>query len=51
MLRKWGQEIIAILGGKRIHPNFAVPGGVNKALQAGERDTILKGLDDSIATI
>jgi NAD-reducing hydrogenase large subunit len=51
MLRKWGQEIIAILGGKRIHPNFAVPGGVNKALQAGERDIILKGLDDSIATI
>lgn len=51
MLRKWGQEIIAILGGKRIHPNFAVLGGVNKALQAGERDTILKGLDDSIATI
>jgi NAD-reducing hydrogenase large subunit len=24
-LRKYGQEIIAILGGRRIHPNFAVP--------------------------
>ncbi len=50
-LRKWGQEIIAILGGKRVHPNFAVPGGVNKALHPDERDTILKGLDASIATI
>lgn len=50
-LRKWGQEIIAILGGKRVHPNFAVPGGVNKALTADERDTILQGLDASIATI
>ena len=32
-LRKWGQEIIATLGGRRIHPIFAVPGGVNKSLK------------------
>ncbi|MEN6409107.1 MAG: Ni/Fe hydrogenase subunit alpha [Anaerolineaceae bacterium] len=50
-LRKWGQEIIHTLGGRRVHPNFAVPGGVNKALKAAERDTILQGLDESIATI
>ncbi|MFZ6029298.1 MAG: Ni/Fe hydrogenase subunit alpha [Chloroflexota bacterium] len=50
MLRKFGQEIIRILGGRRIHPVFAVPGGVNKALQAGERDTILEGVDEAIAT-
>ncbi|HEX7394216.1 MAG TPA: nickel-dependent hydrogenase large subunit, partial [Anaerolineaceae bacterium] len=31
-LRKFGQEIIHTLGGRRIHPNFAVPGGVNKSL-------------------
>ncbi len=49
-LRKYGQEIIHILGGRRVHPNFAVPGGVNKALQPGERDTILAGLDEAIAT-
>jgi NAD-reducing hydrogenase large subunit len=47
-LRKFGQEIIHTLGGRRIHPNFAVPGGVNKALQAGERDGILKGVDASV---
>jgi NAD-reducing hydrogenase large subunit len=50
-LRKWGQEIIRILGGRRIHPVFAVPGGVNKALTASERDLILEGLDTSITTI
>jgi NAD-reducing hydrogenase large subunit len=51
MLRKFGQEIIRILGGRRIHPVFAVPGGVNKALTREERDIILKGVDDAIATI
>jgi NAD-reducing hydrogenase large subunit len=50
-LRKWGQSIIAMLGGKRIHPTFAVAGGVNKALYASERETILKDLDASIETI
>jgi len=50
-LRKFGQEVIRIVGGRRIHPNFAVPGGVNKALSVQERDTILSGVDDAIATI
>jgi NAD-reducing hydrogenase large subunit len=50
-LRKFGQDIIYTLGGRRIHPNFAVPGGVNKALHAADRDHILSGLDDAIATI
>ncbi len=49
--RKFGQEIIHILGGRRIHPTFAVPGGVNKALKAAERDTILAGLQETIATL
>ena len=50
-LRKWGQEIIRILGGRRIHPSFAVPGGVNKALTQEERDLILSGYDEVISTI
>src|SRR5512133_2485307 len=50
-LRKFGQEIIRILGGRRIHPNFAIPGGVNKALQPSERDQILAGVDTSIETL
>ena len=50
-LRKFGQEIIRTLGGRRIHPNFAVPGGVNKALQLAEREAILSKVDESIAAV
>src|SRR4030042_821157 len=40
-LRKYGQTIIQKLGGKKIHPNFAVPGGVNSALSLADRDELL----------
>ena len=50
-LRKFGQEIIKTLGGRRIHPVFAIPGGVNKALTLQERDDILKNSDAAIATL
>ncbi len=39
-LRRFGQRIIERLGGKRIHPNFAVTGGVNAPLSRKERDEI-----------
>ena len=47
-LRKYGQEIIRTLSGRRIHPKFAVPGGVNKALTRKERDEMLAPIDDMI---
>ena len=50
-LRKYGQEIIYTLAGRRIHPNFAVPGGVNKTLTSEGREKILAGLDETIATL
>lgn len=50
-LRKYGQQIIQILGGRRIHPNFAVPGGVNKALKASDRDALLAGIDTAVETL
>jgi len=49
-LRKFGQEIIRLVGGRRINPTFAVPGGVNKAFRPEDRDTILKDIDESIET-
>jgi len=39
-LRRFGQQIIEILGGKRVHPNFAIAGGVNTSLSLKDRDTI-----------
>jgi NAD-reducing hydrogenase large subunit len=50
-LRKYGQEIIKTLGGRKVHPNFAVPGGVNKALQPFERDQILADFDENLETV
>jgi len=50
-LRKFGQEIISTLGGRRVHPVFAVPGGVNKALVSAERDQIFSGYHKALDTV
>jgi NAD-reducing hydrogenase large subunit len=47
-LRRWGQQIIQRLGGKRVHPNFAVPGGVNAPLSSKDRDEILAEFDTMV---
>jgi NAD-reducing hydrogenase large subunit len=41
-LRRYGQQIIERLGMKRVHPNLAVPGGVNGPLSIADRDAIAK---------
>jgi NAD-reducing hydrogenase large subunit len=45
MMRKFGQEIIQITAGKKIHGTGAIPGGINKHLTIEERDKFLKGPD------
>ncbi len=47
-LRKFGQEVIKLTGGRKIHADFPVPGGVNKALASGERDEMLAGLPEAM---
>ncbi|MDA8123623.1 MAG: Ni/Fe hydrogenase subunit alpha [Deltaproteobacteria bacterium] len=49
-LRRFGQQIIERLGGKRIHPNFTVAGGVNAALTAKDRQEIAAELPTMLAT-
>jgi NAD-reducing hydrogenase large subunit len=46
-LRKFGQELIKLVAGRKIHADFTVPGGVNKALTPAQRDEILKGLPEA----
>ncbi len=48
-LRSYGQTIIEKLGGKKVHPNVAVPGGMNTALTPSERDEMLKEIDTLIS--
>jgi NAD-reducing hydrogenase large subunit len=48
-LRKFGQQIIERLGGKRIHPAWVVPGGVSEPLTQENRDAILKTIPEALA--
>ena len=48
-LRQFGQQIIEWLAGKRIHPSWVVPGGVNEPLDAERRDRILAVLPEALA--
>jgi len=45
-LRSFGQQVIDRLGGKRIHPAWAVPGGVNQALDESDRQWIRNQLPE-----
>lgn len=45
LMRKFGQEIIKMIAGKKIHGIAAVPGGVHKTVFPEERDYFLTGKD------
>ena len=49
-LRQFGQEIIQLLGGQRIHPAWAVPGGVRSPLTEEGRAKIRAWLPEAYAT-
>ncbi len=49
LLRKFGQEIIRMTAGKRVHGTGAIPGGVNKSLMPEERAALLKDIYEIIA--
>lgn len=46
-LRSIGQQIIELLGGKRIHPAWVVPGGVSEPLSEEKRDQMLMMLPEA----
>jgi len=48
MMRKFGQEVIRLTAGKKIHGTGAIPGGINKNLSIAERDFLLKDLDQMV---
>ncbi|MBP9149954.1 MAG: Ni/Fe hydrogenase subunit alpha [Rhodoferax sp.] len=49
LLRKFGQEVIRITSGKRVHGTGAVPGGVNKLVTVQERDALKAELPQMLA--
>ena len=48
-LRRYGQEVIRLTSGKRVHGTGVIPGGMNKNLSLDERDYLLKEIDQIIA--
>jgi NAD-reducing hydrogenase large subunit len=46
-LRRFGQHIIELLGSKRIHPGWVVPGGVTEPLSSPKRDEILEMIPEA----
>jgi len=48
LLRKYGQEIIRITSGKRVHGTGAIPGGINKSLSKKEIDYLKSDIDQII---
>jgi NAD-reducing hydrogenase large subunit len=47
-MRKFGQEVIRITAGKRVHGTGALPGGVNKHLSLEERDSLQQEIDQMV---
>lgn len=48
LLRKYGQEVIRITAGKRIHGTGAIPGGINKNLTLDERGELSRDIDQIV---
>lgn len=48
-LRQFGQQIIELLCGKRIHPGWVVPGGVNEPLSQEKRNKLLAMIPEALA--
>jgi NAD-reducing hydrogenase large subunit len=49
LLRKYGQEVIRLTAGKRIHGTGAIPGGVNKSLNREEVDYLSQDIEQIIS--
>ncbi len=50
-LRRFGQHIIELLGDKRIHPGWVIPGGVTEPLSAAKREEILGLIPEAFSNI
>ena len=50
-LRRFGQHVIELLGTKRIHTGWVVPGGVTDPLSSAHRDEILAMLPEAYANV
>lgn len=50
-LRQFGQRVIELVGGKRIHPAWGTPGGVLRAVGIAERDEVLGWIPEALESM
>jgi len=50
-LRQFGQRVIELVGGKRIHPGWSVPGGVQTAVTVAARDEIAAWVPEGLESV
>jgi NAD-reducing hydrogenase large subunit len=50
-LRQFGQRVIELVGGKRIHPPWGAPGGVLRTVGPGERDEMLRWVPEALDSL
>jgi len=50
-LRQFGQRVIELVGGKRIHPAWGTPGGVLRAVTEAERDEIRGWIPEALESM
>ncbi len=49
LLRKFGQEVIRVTAGKRVHGTGSIPGGMNRHVSADDRAMLLRDIAQVIA--
>jgi NAD-reducing hydrogenase large subunit len=50
-LRQFGQRIVELVGGKRIHPGWSGPGGVHGRFTTEQRDEILGWIPEALSSV
>ena len=50
-LRQFGQRVIELIGGKRIHPAWSGPGGVHRRFDTAQRDEILAWIPEALDSV
>src|SRR5208337_4312199 len=50
-LRQFGQRIIELAGGKKIHPGWSGPGGVHHRFTSQQRDEILGWVPEATGSV
>jgi len=50
-LRQFGQRVIELVGGKKIHPGWSGPGGVHRQFTAAQRDEVLGWIPEAVESL